>query len=136
MSRILTLLTACSALAVFAGCGSNNDNKSSDTGAAAPAPAQSTPTTTSSGGTSSSGGELEIKMQNFAFSPKDATVKVGQKIKWTNEDDAPHNVTGGELKSKTFGKGGTFEYTADKPEKISYVCTIHPQMTATLTVTK
>ena len=31
---------------------------------------------------------------------------------WTNEDDVPHNVIGGGLKSETFGKDGTYEYKA------------------------
>ena len=33
-----------------------------------------------------------------------------------------------------FGKGGTFSFTPTKAGKISYVCTIHPGMTGTLTV--
>jgi plastocyanin len=77
-------------------------------------------------------------MQNIAFDPKDVTVKVGQKLTWTNEDTVDHNVTsqsGETIKSDNFGKGGTFSFTPKKAGKIAYVCTIHPGMTATLTVT-
>jgi plastocyanin len=78
-------------------------------------------------------------MQNIAFSPKDVTVKVGQKVTWTNDDQVDHNVTsqsGETIKSQNFGNGGTFSFTPTQAGKITYVCTIHPGMTATLTVTK
>jgi plastocyanin len=77
-------------------------------------------------------------MQNIAFDPKAVTVKVGQKVTWTNEDTVDHNVTsqsGETIKSDNFGKGGTFSFTPKTAGKISYVCTLHPGMTATLTVT-
>jgi plastocyanin len=76
-------------------------------------------------------------MQNIAFDPKAVTVKVGQKVTWTNEDTVDHNVTsqsGETIKSDNFGKGGTFSFTPKKAGTIKYVCTIHPGMTATLTV--
>ena len=121
MKRIPALLLALIALAA-AGCGSSNDSSSENT-SSAPAPA--------SGG----GGAVTIDMKNIQFEPTSATVKVGQTVKWVNEDDVPHDVVGGPLKSKTFGKGGSFEFTPKKAETISYVCTIHPNMKATLTVT-
>jgi plastocyanin len=128
MKRIPLLLLAVVALAA-AGCGSSSSDNSNS--ASTPAPAATTDTGTSA----TSGGTVTIDMKNIAFDPKSVTVKVGQTVKWTNSDDAPHNVTGGPLKSKTFGKGGSFEYTPKKAETISYVCTIHPGMKATLTVT-
>jgi plastocyanin len=74
-------------------------------------------------------------MKNIAFNPQNVTAKVGDTIKWVNQDSAPHNVTGGPLHSPTFGNGGSFTFKATKAGKISYVCTIHPNMTATLTIT-
>jgi plastocyanin len=124
MKRIPLLLLAVIALAA-AGCGSSDNSSTSDTSSSAasePAPA-------------SGGGTVTIDMKNIQFDPSSATVKVGQTVKWVNEDDVPHNVTGGPLKSKTFGKDGSFEFTPKKAETISYVCTIHPGMKATLTVT-
>ena len=76
-------------------------------------------------------------MQNIAFDPKAVTVKVGQKVTWTNDDSTDHNVTsdsGADFKSKDFGKGATFSFTPDKAGTINYVCTIHPGMKATITV--
>jgi plastocyanin len=126
MRRILPALCAVVALAA-AGCGSSNSSSTSSG-------------SSSSGSTaaaSSSGGGVAIKMQNIAFDPKDVTVKVGQKVTWTNDDSVDHNVTsqsGESIKSDNFGKGATFSFTPTKAGTINYVCTIHPGMTATLTV--
>ena len=124
MRRMVLLLCAAGALAA-AGCGSSNNSGSSSS---------STPAASSS---SSSGG-VAIKMQNIAFDPKAVTVKVGQKVTWTNDDSVDHNVTsqsGETIKSQNFGKGATFSFTPTKAGTIKYVCTIHPGMDATLTVT-
>ena len=124
MRRILPVLCAVVALAA-AGCGGSDDNSSSSS--------SSTPAASSS----SSGGGVAIKMANIAFDPKAVTVKVGQKITWTNDDSTNHNVTadsGADFKSKDFGKGATFDFTPDKAGTIKYECTLHPGMTATITV--
>jgi plastocyanin len=124
MRRILLVLCGIVALAA-AGCGGSDDGGSSTSSA---------PAATSS---SSSGGGVAIKMANIAFDPKAVTVKVGQKITWTNDDSTDHNVTadsGADFKSDDFGKGGTFDFTPDKAGTIKYECTIHPGMTATITV--
>jgi plastocyanin len=123
MRRILLALGAIAALAA-AGCGGGNSSSTSS------APA-------STAAASSSGGGVAIKMQNIAFDPKDVTVKVGQKVTWTNDDSVDHNVTsqsGETIKSDNFGKGGTFSFTPKTAGTIKYVCTIHPGMTGTLTV--
>ena len=127
MRRILVALCAVLALALgLAACGGSSGGGSTSASTSAPS---------SSG---ASGGGVTIKMQNIQFSPKDTTVKVGQKVTWTNDDNTDHNVTadsGADFKSKDFGNGATFEFTPDKAGTIKYVCTIHPGMTATLTVT-
>lgn len=136
MKRIAGLLFALVALAAAAaGCGSSNSSSSSSSSASTPS--TSTGTSSGTGGTAApSGGKtVTIRMKNIAFDPKSVTVKAGTTVKWVNDDSVPHNVTGGPLRSPTFGNGGSFTYKATKPGKISYVCTIHPGMTATLTVT-
>jgi plastocyanin len=133
MKRISPLLFAVVAL-VAAGCGSSNNSSSSSS--ASSAPATTTGSTSTSGGTAApSGKTVTIDMKNIQFNPKTVTVKVGETVKWVNQDSVPHNVSGGPLHSPTFGNGGSFTYKAAKAGKISYVCTIHPGMTATLNVT-
>jgi plastocyanin len=126
MRRILLALCAVLALALgLAACGGGDDNGGGST-------------SSTSAASSSGGGEVEIKMQNIQFAPKDTTVKVGQKVKWVNEDSTDHNVTadsGADFKSDDFGKGASFEFTADKAGTVKYECTLHPGMTATLNVT-
>jgi plastocyanin len=133
--RIVVLLVACIAL-VAVGCGSS---KKSSGGKSNPAPAPST-TSSSSSSSSSSGGAVTVSMKNIQFNPKTVSVKVGQTVKWVNDEDVPHNVkaeSGASFASKTFSKGGTFEFTPKTAGTISYVCTIHaPAMAGTLTVTK
>ena len=136
MTRLLTLLLACCALAVLAGCGDDEET------ATTPAPAQTETTDTGTTETTPAPGggeEVEIKIEDFAFEPANATVKVGQTIKWKQEDTAPHDVdsqSGERIKSPVMQKGGEFEYTPKEAGKVSYICSIHPNMKATLTVTE
>jgi plastocyanin len=144
MIRLLCLGAACLTLALGAGCGGDDEDTSGDGGGSAatqeaPAPATTeteTETTTSS---PSAEGDITIKIKDFAFDPQDVQAKVGQKITWVNEDDAPHNAVaqnGGDLKTSTFEKGGSDSYTLDEPGTIEYICTVHPQMKGTIEVTK
>ena len=75
-------------------------------------------------------------MHNIAFNPKTAKAKVGEKVCWVNDDDVQHDAQAqnGAFKSDLFGKGQTFTTTVKKAGTISYVCTVHPAMTATLDV--
>jgi plastocyanin len=115
MTRVLLPLALTASLA--AGCGSS----SSSGGGSKPTPVAN--------------GAIEMK--DIAFSPRDASVKVGQKVTWTNEDAVAHNVVAddGSFKSGDFGQNGTYSFTPKKAGTYTYSCTLHPGMTATLTVT-
>jgi plastocyanin len=114
-------------MVAVAGCGSSSK---STTSSSAPAPAA---TSTPAASTPSSGGQA-ITIKNFAFNPVTTTVKVGQKVTWTNQDSTAHNVTGGPMTSPTLDQGKSYSFTPKKAGTISYVCTIHPNMKATLKV--
>lgn len=132
MKRLYSI-AACLALGgvlVVAGCGGSSSKSSSNTTsssqAATPAPA-------------AAGGALAVKMQNIQFSPKSITAKVGQTVKWSNDDSVDHNVTatsGATFKSSTIGAGGTYSFKPTKAGTIQYSCTIHPGMVGTLVVTQ
>lgn len=117
-------------LLVLAGCGGDDDGDSgggNGNGAG------------SAGAGAGASGEVEIKMQDIQFAPKTATVKVGQKVTWVNEDSVPHNAiadSGASFKSGDFGQGGRFTFTPTKAGTISYECTLHPGMTGTLQVSR
>jgi len=125
MHRLPIVGLACLVLALAAGCGDDESDSSSTPAAAKPAPAQTATATTAS---ESSAAVVEVSMKDIKFVPRDITAKVGQKIVWTNNDTAPHNVTatdGADFASETVTKGQTYEYTPTKAGVIQYVCTIH-----------
>ena len=83
-------------------------------------------------------GGNSIEIQNFAFAPSALTVKVGTTVTWTNDDTDEHTVTSqhaGPLKSAALPTGGHYSVTFTRPGTYAYLCTIHPFMTATVTVT-
>jgi plastocyanin len=80
-----------------------------------------------------------VAIKGFAFAPAALTVKVGTTVTWTNDDTDAHTVTsqaaGGPLQSQALATGQTFSYTFTKAGTYAYLCTIHPFMVATVTVT-
>jgi plastocyanin len=133
MRRAMTILAVLTLAGLaLAGCGSKSSSSSSNSTSTPP----STPAPASSSSTPA-GGTVEIKMQSIQFSPPSVQVKVGQTIKWTNDDSVAHNVTaksGASFASSNFSQGGTYTFKVTKPGTISYVCTIHPGMAGTIVV--
>lgn len=86
------------------------------------------------GGTAPAG--MEVKIDNFSFTPQAITVKAGTTITWTNHDDIPHTVVSDEqlFKSKTLDTDDKFSTTLTKPGTYSYFCSIHPKMTGKVIV--
>jgi len=80
-----------------------------------------------------------VTIKNFAFAPADLMVKAGTTVTWTNQDSEAHTVTsqgsGGPLQSAPLNTGQSYSYTFTKPGTYAYLCTIHPFMVATVTVT-
>lgn len=79
-----------------------------------------------------------VTISNFAFSPKQLSVKVGTKVTWTNSDSVAHTVTSndGFFESGTLSTGGAYSYVFPVPGTYNYHCAIHPSMTATVVVTQ
>ena len=117
------IATIAFALVALVGC------SSSSTPAATPAS-----TTGGSSSTAPAAGATAVSIANFAFSPADVTVKVGDTVTWTNNDSAPHTVTGADFDSSQLAQGATFSHTFTKAGSYDYKCSIHPSMTAKVTV--
>jgi plastocyanin len=83
-----------------------------------------------------SAGGTEVTIADFAFDPGDLTVSVGDTVTWTNDDDTDHTVTADDdsFDSDDVAGGDTFEQTFDEAGEFSYHCSIHSQMTGTITV--
>jgi LPXTG-motif cell wall-anchored protein len=84
--------------------------------------------------------EMTVSIQDFFFDPDQLTVAPGTTVTWVNEGEAPHTVTsadGKELDSATLQPGDSYSFTFkddDAGETYAYQCTIHPEMTASITV--
>ncbi|MEV0411172.1 cupredoxin domain-containing protein [Streptomyces sp. NPDC050448] len=120
---------ACLLLALT-GC--SNDGNGYGT---APASTSAAPTTSPS----AVPGAVRIVIENFTFSPADLQVRPGAKITVVNRDSASHTVTATGDKAfdtGTIRAGATATFTAPStPGSYAYLCTIHPNMKGTLTVT-
>ena len=79
-----------------------------------------------------------VKIENFAFLPKEVDVAVGAAVTWQNADDVPHTATCKD-DPQTFDSGaldtdGKFTFTFTKPGKYPYYCKVHPHMTGVVIV--
>ena len=79
---------------------------------------------------------VDVKIDNFSFSPATITIPVGTTVKWTNRDDIPHTVVGDDQKfeSKALDTDESYSYTFTKPGTYPYFCSIHPKMTGKVIV--
>jgi plastocyanin len=113
-------------LVVLAGCGTEKSAGPKEAGGHATGPA-----------TATGGKTVRVVMRDILFVPDKITARVGQTVRWTNEDDVDHTVkakTGADFSSKALSKGDTYEVEVTKTGTIGYVCTIHPSQRGTITV--
>ena len=83
-------------------------------------------------------------LTDTAFQPNPVNVKVGDTVRWTNNDNTIHTViegnpaTGGEVEggfaSEILGPGVTFEHTFNQTGTFEYYCNLHPNMVGTVIV--
>lgn len=73
-----------------------------------------------------------VSQKNKAFSTKKLTIKVGDSVKFVNEDSFAHNVfslsAAKSFDLGSFGNGGNKTITFDKPGKVEVECAVHPDM--------
>ena len=83
-------------------------------------------------------------LTDTSFQPNPVNVKVGDTVRWTNNDNTIHTViegnpaTGGEVEggfaSEILGPGVTFEHTFNQTGTFEYYCNLHPNMVGTVIV--
>ena len=80
--------------------------------------------------------EAKVTIDNFSFTPPEITVKAGTTVTWVNQDDVPHTVASNDkkFKSKALDTGDKFSFTFNDPGTYEYYCSVHPKMTAKVTV--
>jgi plastocyanin len=81
--------------------------------------------------------DVTVKIRNFKFEPANLAIAVGKTVRFINLDEEPHTVTAteGAFDSKALDTNQPWNYTATKPGTYPYICSIHPFMKGTLTVT-
>ena len=79
---------------------------------------------------------IEVKIDNFAFTPGAIKVKSGTQVTWINNDDIPHTVdsTQGKFKSAALDTDQKFEFRFTEPGEYPYYCRMHPKMTGNIVV--
>jgi plastocyanin len=82
------------------------------------------------------GPEMEVKIDNFVFSPGVVTVKAGTQVTWINKDDIPHTVdsTQGKFKSAGLDTDDKFQFKFTEPGEYPFYCRMHPKMTGKIIV--
>ena len=85
---------------------------------------------------SAAGETVQAGIDNFAFTPKELTVKVGTTVRWTNKDDIPHTVTSDSkvFDSSVLDTNQTFQFTFTTAGRFQYFCKLHPHMTGVVVV--
>lgn len=88
------------------------------------------PAPTAPGGTS-------VTMAGSRFAPPTLSTRVGEAVRWFNDDAVPHTVTaaGRSWDSGNLPPGSSFERRFDAPGTYPYVCLYHPWMTGSIVVT-
>ncbi|MBW0271467.1 copper-binding protein [Nocardia sp. MH4] len=117
---------------LIAGCSGDSGNAASTT-TRKPRPVTTTTTQTEHKPTN-----LTVDVSGMKYSPADATIKVGETVTWKFSDKAPHNVQG--IGDKAMGINspiidkGEWSYTFTQPGTYRYLCSLHPDMRGTITV--
>jgi plastocyanin len=80
--------------------------------------------------------DVTIPIKSFKFMMMDVSVTPGSTVTWVNNDEEPHTVTSetGLFASGGLDTGQKFSFKFDKAGTYKYRCSIHPQMTGTVTV--
>ena len=107
---------------------------------AAPAGSEPAASAPAAGGggctTSSEAGAVSVGIEGFAFAPAEVTAAVGETITWTNSDSAPHTATLDDNSCDTgnIAQNASAGLVFDAAGTYPYHCTIHPNMTGTITI--
>ncbi len=78
-----------------------------------------------------------VQIERFEFSPQIIHVKLGDVIRWTNNDLAPHTATADKLGWDTgeLAKGTSAQVTVSQAMETTYFCAFHPHMKGAIEIT-
>lgn len=144
--RVLVALVIVVILAVAGGVYlSVKDKPASSTQGSSSSSSMSSMPSGSTNNSSNNGGETptatdKVSIANFAFSPAHITITKGTTVTWTNHDTTAHTIVETDGKSgpnsSTVNPGDSYTFTFSEAGTYQYHCSIHPQMTGSVTVTE
>jgi plastocyanin len=117
--------------------GHTGDSAQTTRPTATPKPtAKAAPTAESTASVKPAGEVHTVEIVNFAFSPAELAIKVGDSVKFINKDEIAHSATADD---KSFDTGmleldKSMEVAFDKEGEFSYYCLPHPGMKGTIIV--
>jgi plastocyanin len=133
---LIVLAAVIVGIVVAAGGNSSNDNQSTNSGNTSTKPSTNSSSNTPPTQPSTTN---KVTIANLAFSPSDITVKKGATVTWTNNDSTAHTVTSSAEhgpNSQNINPGNSYTFTFADEGTFNYHCSLHPQMTGTVTVTE
>jgi plastocyanin len=82
--------------------------------------------------------ERRVVMRGFMFEPASLSVPAGSSVTWVNLDAEPHTIASdaGLFRSGALDTQESFSFRFTRPGIYRYVCSIHPRMIGTVTVTE
>jgi plastocyanin len=136
---ILVLVTAAAVLA--AGCGGASGSGGGSAGydgRAEPTSSRAEPTS-SRGGAAGDADSGDVRIADFAFTPATVKARVGQRVRWEQQDPGvTHTVTavggGSRFASGELHEGDEFSHRFPAAGTFAYRCAIHPNMRGTVKV--
>ena len=84
-------------------------------------------------------GPGDVKIDNFAFSPKTLTVSAGSKVTWRNNDDVPHKIQSADNRfsgSPLLDTKAVYSIGFRESGEYPYFCSLHPVMQGKVVVTR
>ena len=78
----------------------------------------------------------DVAIRSFKFEPAQLQVHIGDTIRWTNHDVAPHTATADEFgwDTEEIAKDASGEITVTEGMETSYFCAFHPHMKGSIEI--
>lgn len=78
----------------------------------------------------------EVEISSFAFDPEVVRVRIGDTIRWTNRDLAPHTATADEFgwDTEALEQNEAGDILVTEGMEISYFCVFHPHMKGSIEI--
>ncbi|MCU1397982.1 MAG: plastocyanin [Acidimicrobiales bacterium] len=116
--------------------GTTTDSTPATTAATTAGSTVDTTAGSTAGSTAPATGGSAVSIKDFKFDAVDLTVAKGTTVTWTNGDKQAHTATSsGNFDTGSIAAGATGTATFDTAGTFAYICSFHPFMKGTITVT-